>query len=68
MRLSAAIEALQRGAPKLTTELFGSEWTVIWGMRNRIAHGYAWIDLETLRVTLEKDLPRFEHALRNRLR
>lgn len=31
-------------APELTTDLFGDEWSVIWGMRNRIAHGYAWID------------------------
>lgn len=64
MRLAAAIESLHRGAPGLTTDLFGNEWPVIWGMRNRIVHGYAWIDIETVRATVKDDLPAFEAILR----
>lgn len=64
LRLAASIEALHRGAPELTERLFGDEWPVIWGMRNRIAHGYAWIDIETVRVTVEDDLPAVEAAVR----
>lgn len=68
LRLAATIETLHRGAPELTTELFGDEWAVIWGMRNRIAHGYAWIDIETVRATVEEDLPSVEAVLRSMLR
>lgn len=64
LRLAAAIESLQRGGAPLTTELFGDEWPTIWGMRNRIAHAYAWIDIETVRATVEQDIPRVEAALR----
>lgn len=64
LRLAAMIESLHRGAPSLTTDLFGDEWTVIWGMRNRIAHGYAWIDIDTVRATVEQDVPHVEAALR----
>lgn len=67
LRLAAMIEALHRGAPELTTVLFGDDWSVIWGMRNRIAHGYAWIDIETVRVTVDEDLPTVEAVLRARL-
>ncbi|MBO0981649.1 DUF86 domain-containing protein [Microbacterium sp. SD291] len=64
LRLAAMIETLHRGGAELTTDLFGDEWMVIWGMRNRIAHGYAWIDIDTVRVTVEDDLPTVEAALR----
>jgi uncharacterized protein with HEPN domain len=33
-------------------------------VRNRIAHGYAWIDIETVKATVEEDLPAVEAALR----
>lgn len=64
LRLAAFIEALHRGAPELTTDLFGDEWPCIWGMRNRIAQGYAWIDIETMKATVEDDLPTVEAAAR----
>lgn len=64
LRLAAAIDALHRGAPELTTDLFGNEWPVIWGMRNRIAHGYAWINIETVKATVDEDLPAVEAAVR----
>ncbi|MEJ1088004.1 HepT-like ribonuclease domain-containing protein [Microbacterium sp. Mu-80] len=67
LRLAATIETLHRGAPDLTTGLFGDEWSVIWGMRNRIAHGYAWIDIETVRATVDEDLPSVEATLRSLL-
>lgn len=67
LRLAAAIEALHRGGSDLTTDLFGDDWPVIWGMRNRIAHGYAWIDIETVRATVDEDLPAVEAVVRARL-
>lgn len=67
LRIASMIEVLQRGAPELTTGLFEDEWPVIWGMRNRIAHGYASIDIETVRATIEDDLPSVEATLRRLL-
>ncbi|MGB3730369.1 DUF86 domain-containing protein [Microbacterium sp.] len=64
LRIAAMIETLHRGAPDLTDGFFGDEWAVIWGMRNRIAHGYAWVDIETVRATVEEDLPGVEAKLR----
>ncbi|MCK3769172.1 DUF86 domain-containing protein [Microbacterium aerolatum] len=64
LRLASMIETLQRGATELTTDLFGDEWSVIWAMRNRIAHGYAWIDIATVRATVSEDLPAVEATLR----
>jgi len=40
MRLSAAIEALTKLQPDVAERLFGDAWADMWGMRNRIAHGY----------------------------
>lgn len=67
LRLASMIEVLQRGAPDLTTGLFNDEWSVIWGMRNRIAHGYGGIDIETVKATVEEDLPSVEATLRTLL-
>ena len=48
MRLSAAIEALSQVDDQTRDALFGSDWPLMWGMRNRIAHGYASVDHERL--------------------
>lgn len=40
MRLSAAIEVLATLEPDVRNQLFGADWPLMWGMRNRIAHGY----------------------------
>ena len=42
----------------------GNEWAVAWATRNRIAHGYADVDLDVIRATVEHDLPRIEAVLR----
>lgn len=43
---------------------FGDDWKIIWATRNRIAHGYTYIDLAIIRDSVEHDLPEFEHLLR----
>jgi len=43
---------------------FGDEWKIMWATRNRIAHGYAYIDLMIIQATVEQDLPEFEKKLR----
>jgi uncharacterized protein with HEPN domain len=39
MRLSAGVEALARLDTDTRDQLFGNAWPLMWGMRNRIAHG-----------------------------
>ncbi|HMR48994.1 MAG TPA: DUF86 domain-containing protein [Arachnia sp.] len=67
MRLSAAIAAIHDGDPALGIRLFKDEWQDIWGMRNRIAHGYTTTDPEVIIDSVTNDLPDFERALRAEL-
>lgn len=67
MRLSAAIESVRTTDGALETRLFGKEWAVIWATRNRIAHGYAFVDPVIIRDTVKNNLPQFEQALRDEL-
>lgn len=64
LRLAAAIETLSRLDDAMRNELFGAEWRVMWGMRNRIAHGYLGVDLGILQQTLQADLPDLIATLR----
>jgi uncharacterized protein with HEPN domain len=63
LRLAAAIESMSITSPELRERLFGDLWPIIWATRNRIAHGYAFVDLAIIRTTIERDLPAFEAAL-----
>ena len=66
-RLAAAIEAVAATSATFREEVFGPQWKIIWATRNRIAHGYAFIDLNVIRNTVEHDLPEFEQNLRRSL-
>jgi len=57
MRLSAGIEALSALDAAERESLFGSVWAQMWGMRNRIAHGYLLVQPAIIRSTVERDLP-----------
>lgn len=57
MRLSAGIEVLARLDPDARAHLFGDNWKLMWGMRNRIAHGYLLVDSDIVHQTIEIDLP-----------
>ncbi|MCI1748859.1 MAG: DUF86 domain-containing protein [Acidipropionibacterium sp.] len=67
MRLSAGIEALATLDPSVRDMIFGDDWPLMWGMRNRIAHGYLLVDSSIIRQTLIIDIPslmaRIEKAL-----
>ena len=63
LRLAAAIEVLRTVDGALAARLFGEDWAVIWATRNRIAHGYAYIDMAMIRATVEQDLPELERVL-----
>lgn len=57
MRLSAGIEALAALDPSDREEILGEVWPLMWGMRNRIAHGYLLVDSAIIRETLIQDIP-----------
>jgi uncharacterized protein with HEPN domain len=64
LRLAAAIEAVANIAPEVREDAFGEDWQLIWATRNRIAHGYTFIDRSMIEATVDKDLPGFEVTLR----
>lgn len=57
MRLSAGVESLSKLDEATRAATFGSSWSAMWGMRNRIAHGYLLIDAGIVRSTAERDIP-----------
>lgn len=67
MRLSAGIEVLERLDPDVRVRLFGDNWQFMWGMRNRIAHGYLLVDSEIVSQTIEIDLPDIVQEVRREL-
>ncbi|MCL2736556.1 MAG: DUF86 domain-containing protein [Propionibacteriaceae bacterium] len=67
MRLSAAIETLAALPPALREQLFGTNWPLMWGMRNRIAHGYMLVDTDIVRKTVQQDIPTIIKRIRSGL-
>lgn len=67
LRLAAAIEAVATASLEVRSRVFGDDWATAWSTRNRIAHGYAHVDLAIIRSTVERDLPGLEGALRAEL-
>lgn len=57
LRLCAGLEVLNRLDPAVRDGLFGDSWPLMWGMRNRIAHGYLLVDPVIVRRTLDLDIP-----------
>ena len=66
MRLSAGIEVLAALDPATRDRLFG-DWPLMWGMRNRIAHGYLLIDAVVIRATLLHDMPHIMSGIQRAL-
>jgi uncharacterized protein with HEPN domain len=67
LRLAAAIEAVAGITRERREPAFGDDWALIWATRNRIAHGYAFIDRAMIAATVNNDLPDFEAAIRRLL-
>lgn len=64
MRLSAGIEALSALSAADREALFGDVWSQMWGMRNRIAHGYLLVEPAIARSPVDRDLPVMIEAVR----
>jgi len=65
MRLSAAIDSLRSLPESARTAASGTRgWAQIWSVRNRIAHGYVFLDQQIILDTIANDLGGFEDAIR----
>lgn len=64
LRLAAAIDAAGRVAPARRSAIFGDEWPLAWATRNRIVHGYAFVNRHIVESTVQRDLPSIESAIR----
>ena len=67
LRLSAAIDALNRLDESLRDQLFGSTWPKMWATRNRIAHAYNLVNFAVIAQTIEIDIPPLIAILTNAL-
>lgn len=67
MRLSAGVEVLNRLHPSIRDGMFGDSWPLMWGMRNRIAHGYLLVEPAIIRRTLDTDIPAIIKQIRQAL-
>ena len=63
MRLSAAIESVASISEARRVREFGDSWPAIWSVRNRIAHGYIYVDDQIIHATVSEELPEFEGVL-----
>ena len=63
LRLSAAVESLSGLDDERRTALFGEDWRAMWGMRNRIAHGYVGVDRASIEATVNNDVPQLLSTL-----
>lgn len=57
MRLSAAIDALSGIEEARRIAFFGDNWRAMWGLRNRIAHGYVTLDRAAVEATVGNNVP-----------
>lgn len=57
LRLASAIDALAATTEEFRDRTFGDDWHVMRSTRNRIAHGYIFIDINLIRATVEHDVP-----------
>lgn len=60
LRLSAAIGSIDAIDTDLRDRVFGSGWPAVWSVRNRIAHGYVYLDRQIILSTVNEDLAEFQ--------
>ena len=67
MRLSAGLDVLADLDAQIRLELFAGQWSLMWGMRNRIAHGYLLVDPAIVRQTIDHDMVSIVASIRRAL-
>ncbi len=64
MRITQVAECARRLSPETAAAIGSVPWAALRGMRNRIVHDYAKVDLAVLKTTVERDLPAIAAAVR----
>ncbi len=67
MRLSAGIDSLMHVEDGVLLSILGDQWPKMRGMRNRMAHGYAFVNSVIIVKTIESNLPPVVDVLRAQL-
>lgn len=67
MRLAAGLDVLADLDAETRAELFAGQWSLMWGMRNRIVHGYLLVDPEIVRQTIDHDIASIVASIRQAL-
>ena len=62
--LGEAARNIEKQAPEFVALHPHIPWAAIYGMRNRVTHGYFSVDLDLVWKTLEKDIPELAGAIR----
>lgn len=52
---------------EIKLQLSSIPWKQIYGMRNRIVHGYAGVELKIVWETIKNDLPKLENELKKQI-
>ena len=55
--IGEAARNIERNDPAFAQQHSGVPWAVMYGMRNRLSHGYHQIDLQLVWNTVQSDLP-----------
>ena len=55
--IGEAARNIERDSPEFASKHSDIPWTMIYTMRNRVAHGYFTVDLEIVWKTIQQDLP-----------
>jgi uncharacterized protein with HEPN domain len=55
--IGEAARNIERDSPAFAAQHADIPWTLIYTMRNRVAHGYFSVDLEIVWKTIRRDLP-----------
>jgi uncharacterized protein with HEPN domain len=61
--IGEAARNIERTAPDFAARHSEVPWSIIYTMRNRIAHGYFKVDLEIVWRTIQRDLPELAVAV-----
>ena len=67
MRLSAGLDVLADLDAQIRAELLAGQWSLMWGMRHRIAHGYLLVDPAIVRQTIDHDMVSIVASIRQAL-
>lgn len=62
--IGEAANNISKASPQYASKHSHIPWRIIYAMRNQLTHGYFDVDLDTIWITIERDLPELERSIR----